>query len=126
MINSSRAVDEYVSKLPENIQQLVEKLRRIILTSSDKIQEQIKHKIPFYSYKGQLCYINPSDEKVVLGFSRGADLPDEFRMLVGTGKSVRHVVFDTSKKIDEDKVRNLIYEALIVNEIKSERFYNKK
>ena len=125
MLNSSRAVDEYVSKLPENIQQLVEKLRRIILTSSEKIQEQIKHKIPFYSYKGQLCYINPSDEKVVLGFSRGADLPDEFRMLVGSGKSVRHVVFNASQKIDEDKVRNLIYEALIVNEIKSERFYKK-
>ena len=124
MLNSSKAVDEYISKLPENIQQLVEKLRRIILTSSEKIQEQIKHKIPFYSYKGQLCYINPSDEKVVLGFSRGADLPDEFRMLVGTGKSIRHVVFDVSEKIDDDKVRILIYEALIVNEIKGVRSHN--
>ena len=125
MRNSSKAVDEYISKLPENIQQLVEKLRRIILTSSEQIHEQIKHKIPFYSFKGNLCYINPSDEKVVLGFSRGADLPDEFRMLVGTGKSVRHVIFNASQKIDEDKVRNLIYEALIVNEIKGERFIKK-
>jgi len=125
MQNSSRAVDEFVNKLPEKIQQFVEILRRIILTSSEQIREQIKHKIPFYSFKGNLCYINPSDEKVVLGFSRGADLPDEFRMLVGTGKSVRHVIFNASQKIDEDKVRNLIYEALIVNEIKGERFIKK-
>jgi hypothetical protein len=125
MRNSSRAVDEYVNKLPEKIQQLVEILRRVILTSSEQIQEQIKYKIPFYSFKGNLFYINPSDEKVVLGFSRGADLPDEFRMLVGTGKSVRHVIFNASQKIDEDKVRNLVYEALIVNEIKNERFYKK-
>ena len=125
MQNSSRAVDEFVNKLPEKIQQFVEILRRIILTSSEQISEQIKHKIPFYSFKGNLCYINPSDEKVVLGFSRGADLPDEFRMLVGTGKSVRHVIFNASQKIDEDKVRNLIYEALIVNEIKGERFIKK-
>jgi hypothetical protein len=125
MMNSSRAVDEHLSRLPEKIQQLVEILRRIILSSSEQVQEQIKYKIPFYSYKGHLCYINPSDEKVVLGFSRGADLPDEFRMLIGTGKSIRHVVFNASQKIDEDKVRNLIYEALIVNEIKNERFYKK-
>ena len=125
MHNSSSSVDEFVNRLPVEVKALAERLRKIILTSSEQIREQIKHKIPFYYYKGQLCYINPFDDRVVLGFSRGADLPDEFRMLVGTGKSIRHVVFDVSEKIDDDKVRILIYEALIVNEIKGVRSHNR-
>jgi hypothetical protein len=121
MLNSSRAVDEFVSLLPESIRNLAEKLRKIILTSSEKIVEQVNHKIPFYYYKGQLCYINPFDDRVVLGFSRGADLPDEHLMLKGSQKTVRRVVFYPVTDFDEDKVRNLIYEALIVNELKPDR-----
>ena len=119
MINSSKAVDEFVSRLPEGIKDLAERLRKIILTSSEQITEQVNHKIPFYYYKGQLCFINPFDDRVVLGFSRGADLPDEHSMLKGNQKTVRHSVFYPNAAIDEEKIRNLIYEALIVNELKA-------
>ena len=125
ILNSSRAVDAYVKKLTPDIQTVVNVLRRIILTSSEQIKEEFKHGIPFYIYKGQLCYVNPFDDKVILGFSRGADLPDEHRMLIGGGKAVRHVVLKTGIKIDEDKIRHLIYEALIVNEMKADKTYRK-
>lgn len=118
--NSSRAVNSFIEKLNPDIQSLVELLRMIILTSSGRIKEEIKHGIPFYKYKGQLCYINPFDDKVILGFSRGAELPDEHNMLIGTGKSVRHAVFRTDTKIDEDKIRHIVYEALIINEMKAD------
>jgi len=120
MHNSSSAVDEFVNRLPEGIRALAERLRKIILTSSEQIREQIKHKIPFYYYKGQLCYINPFDDRVVLGFSRGAEMPDEHGMLKGNQKTVRHAVFYLHTELDKEKVRNLIYEALIVNEIKAD------
>lgn len=120
MINSSKAVDEFVSRLPDRVRDLAENLRKIILTSSEHIIEQVKHKIPFYYYKGQLCYLNPFDDRVVLGFSRGADLPDEHGLLKGNQKTVRHAVFYPDAKIDEEIVRNLIYEALIVNELKAD------
>ncbi len=119
MINSSKAVEELISSLPAEIRDLAEKLRKIILTSSEQITEQVNHKIPFYYHKGQLCYINPFDDRVVLGFSRGADLPDEHSMLKGNQKTVRRTVFYPAAGIDEEKVRNLIYEALIVNELKA-------
>jgi len=121
MINSSKAVDELISSLPVDIRDLVERLRKIILTSSEQITEHVNHKIPFYYHKGQLCYINPFDDRVVLGFSRGADLPDEHSMLKGNQKTVRRTVFYPAAGIDEEKVRNLIYEALIVNELKTDR-----
>lgn len=117
--NSSKAVDSFIGKLNPDIQSLAELLRTIILTSSGHIKEEIKHGIPFYKHKGHLCYINPFDDKVILGFSRGAELPDEHNMLIGTGKSVRHAVFRNDTIIDEDKIRHLIYEALIINEMKA-------
>ena len=117
--NSSPVVDEYVSSLPENIRQPIKLLRKIILSASAQIEEQLKHNIPFYFYKGQLCYINFSDEKIILGFSRGAEMPDEKKQLKGQGKSIRHAVIDPVKGINGDVITHLIYEALIVNEMKA-------
>ena len=112
-------VDEYVNRLPEKIRAPIGLLRKIILTASDQIVEQLKHNIPFYFYKGQLCYINFSDEKIILGFSRGADMPDEKKLLKGHGKSIRHALIDPAKVINEEIITHLIYEALIVNEMKA-------
>jgi len=119
LVNSSSVVDEYISRLPEKIRDSMHLLREIILTSSVQIEEQLKHNIPFYFYRGQLCYINFSDENIILGFSRGADMPDEKKQLKGQGKSIRHTVIDPLKGINEADVRHLIFEALIVNEMKS-------
>jgi hypothetical protein len=118
-VNSSSVVDEYIKRLPEKIRTSVEFLRKLILTSSVQIEEQLKYNIPFYFYKGQLCYINFSDDKIILGFSRGADMPDEKKLLRGQGKSIRHAVIDPVKGINEDLIRDLIFEALIVNEMKA-------
>jgi hypothetical protein len=118
--NRSRVVDEYVKHLPGKTRFLVENLRNIILSSSDRIREQIKHEIPFYLYKGQLCYINHSERKVIIGFSRGAELHDEHKLLEGHGKTLRRIIIDPDKTIDEEKIRNLVYEALIVNEMKTQ------
>jgi hypothetical protein len=119
LVNSSPVVEEYVSKLPDKIRAPIELLRKIILSASAQIEERLKHNIPFYFYKGQLCYINFSDENIILGFSRGADMPDEKKLLKGQGKSIRHAVIDPVKDINEDVIRHLIYEALIVNEMKA-------
>jgi len=119
LVNSSPVVDEYMNRLPEKIRESMQLLREIILTSSVQIEEQLKHNIPFYFYKGQLCYINFSDENIILGFSRGADMPDEKKLLKGHGQYIRHAVIDPVKGVSEDDVRHLIFEALIVNEMKS-------
>ena len=119
LVNSSPVVDEYVSRLPEKIRNSIRLLREIILSSSVQIEEQLKHNIPFYFYKGQLCYINFSDENIILGFSSGADMPDENKLLKGQGRSIRHAVIDPVKGINEDDIRHLIFEALIVNEMKA-------
>jgi hypothetical protein len=118
-VNGSPVVDEYVIRLPGKIREPIEMLREIILSASVQIEERLMHNIPFYFYKGQLCYINFSDEKIILGFSRGAEMPDEKNLLKGQGKLIRHVVIDPARGIDEEMIRHLVYEALIVNEMKA-------
>ena len=112
-------VKSFIEKFPHNIQRMIEKIRVIILCSAPGIQESLKYKIPFYTHKGLLCYINPTNERVIIGFSKGAEFANEDNFLVGSGKTVRHVVYRNLKDIKTEKLQHLIYEALIINEIHS-------
>jgi hypothetical protein len=117
----SKEVTAYVEKLPTDIQKMVNKIRSIILNSAMEIEESIKYKIPFYSHKGLFCYINPTNEKVIIGFSHGAEFSNEGNFLLGSGKTVRHVIFKNLKDIKKAKFQSLVYEALIINEILAAR-----
>jgi hypothetical protein len=117
----SKEVTAYVEKLPTDIQKMVNKIRSIILNSAMEIEESIKYKIPFYSHKGLFCYINPTNEKVIIGFSHGAEFSNEYNLLVGSGKAVRHVIFKHLKDIKTAVLQHLIFEALIINEILAAR-----
>jgi hypothetical protein len=112
-------VSAFIENFPLNVQKMLNKIRSIILHSSSSIHESIKHKIPFYSHKGFLCYINPTNEKVIIGFSHGAEFSNEDKFLIGSGKSVRHAIYRNLKEIKTARLRQLIYEALIINEILS-------
>ena len=57
----NKEVSVYIEKLPADVRKMTNKIRSIILNSASEIEESIKHKIPFYSYKGLLCYINTSN-----------------------------------------------------------------
>ena len=112
-------VNSFIEKFPLHIQRMIEKIRVIILNSAPGIHESLKYKIPFYTHKGLLCYINPTNENVIIGFSQGAEFANEDKILVGSGKTVRHVIYKNIKEIKTEKLQHLIYEALIINEIHS-------
>jgi len=49
---------------------------------------------------------------VTIGFQQGAHLEDANKLLVGTGKDMRHVKFDLSGEIDRPAIKNLISKAI--------------
>ena len=112
-------VETYLEKLRPEIQELVRALREVILSASPGIQESIKWSIPFYTYKGLLCYINPAKNHVSLGFCRGAELSNTQALLTGNGKEVRHIIVRSTDDIRREKLSSVIHEAVILNEIKS-------
>ena len=122
----NKEVSVYIEKLPAEVRKMANKIRSIILNSASEVEESIKHKIPFYSYKGLLCYINTSNDKVILGFSQGAEFSNDDKILIGSGKTVRHVIYKNIKEIKINRLQQLIYEALIINEIRGKnRRYNR-
>jgi len=57
------------------------------------------------------AYVNAFQAHVNVGFFRGADLPDPYGLLEGTGKYMRHVKLRPVGAIHEEALRELIQTA---------------
>jgi hypothetical protein len=62
--------------------------------------------------KGEICYIKPLKDSVNLGFFHGAQLNDPKKLLLGTGKLLRHIKFKNKENIEIDAVIQLLQVAL--------------
>ncbi|SOC06007.1 hypothetical protein SAMN05880501_104157 [Ureibacillus xyleni] len=110
-------VDQYIDKLPEEIQQITVELRKIILDSSPHLKEEFKWSMPNYSYNGLVCYLQPAKNHVNLGFHRGNELKNKEwgHFLHGTGKSMRHIQINNMQEIQKDAFTSLIKIAVALN-----------
>ncbi len=63
------------------------------------------------SDKHLLLYIAPFKDSVNLGFCRGANLPDEARLLKGSGKLMRHLKLKSKTDYTPAQIATLILEA---------------
>src|SRR5690606_13122595 len=111
-------VDEYIVNLPEDIQEITNSLREIILNASLKLEEEYKWSMPNYSYNGLVCYLQASKKHVNLGFHKGNELveKDTHNLLEGTGKTMRHVKIKKMEEINPDVFTSLINEAIKLND----------
>lgn len=57
------------------------------------------------------AYVNAFTAHVHVGFFRGAEIADPQRLLVGTGKFMRHVKLRPGQAVDEDALTRLIRTA---------------
>jgi hypothetical protein len=80
------------------------------------VGESIKYGIPFYTYHGLLCYLNPKRDYVDFGFCRGVQLSDEAGLLYGDNKEIRKVKVTQLTGPLVQSLRQLVQEALLVNE----------
>ena len=58
-------------------------------------------------------YVNVFKAHVNVGFFRGAEIVDPYRILEGAGKFMRHVKLNSSRDVDADALRKLIETAYI-------------
>lgn len=110
------SVDLFIESQTPEKQQLLQHLRSLILSSAPYVEESIKWNIPFYSAGGLLCYLNPQPKGVILGFCRGALLSNPEGHLQGTGKEVRLLLLSPGTSLKEDRIRELLQEALLLNQ----------
>lgn len=111
-------VDVFISELPTWKINIINQLRYLIKESHPAIIEGIKYNTPFYDYKGPLCYLLIKPSKIELSFSKGYKLNQQNRGLVKRNrKQVRTLLFRQKTGVDENKVRELMQEALLINDI---------
>lgn len=89
-----------------------------LLTSFPTVTAAIKYRIPFYDQNTWVCYLNPlKNGKVSLCFIRGYELSNEQGLLESKGrKQVLSVDFESVKQIPKEVVREIINEALFLDE----------
>lgn len=111
----------FIDKHSEEQRLIMQEIRQLIIEAAPRIEESIKWKIPFYSYQGLLCYLNPRGTGVVLGFCKGALLSNEKGLLKGTGKEVRLLHIDNKHACPQAEIRQLLQEAMLLNETMQRR-----
>lgn len=117
-VRTIEEVDQYISELPEDIQNITTALRKIILDASQNLVEEYKWSMPNYSYNGLVCYLQASKKHVNLGFHRGVELQekDTNQLLQGSGKGMRHIRLKKIEEIQPDVFNEFIKAAMDLNE----------
>lgn len=112
----AKTVAEYIDELDDWRAEAVSALRQLVIEAAPDARESIKWARPVYEYKGPLCYVAAFKNHVNLGFSRGADLPDDTGILKGSGKTMRHIKVTSVDDIREDIFRGFIRAAVALND----------
>jgi hypothetical protein len=119
-----RDVDDLIGQLPEDERKIVERLRSLVLECIPDAKEKLSYNVPFYSRFTRICYIWPGfvpwgskrKKGVDLGFCRGSLLSDTSYLDINGRKEVFTKTFYSTRDIDAEKVRQLLYEAALVDE----------
>jgi hypothetical protein len=114
-------VTAFINQQPTVLRSVLNALRITIFQTVLHVEESIKCGIPFYSYHGRLCFLNPGDGAVALGLCKGAFLANTQGSLEGVGKEVRHVRIKKMTDIDQVALQTLLQEAMLLNEVKEKR-----
>ena len=102
MINQ---VDKYIKKQTSPQKEILQSLRKLILKTFPKINEEIKMGVPWYEGK---FYLVALKDHVNLGFAVGGMLDKNADELEGKGRYMRHLKYFSLKDIDEKKIVRLM------------------
>jgi hypothetical protein len=105
------------SLTPDQVREIAEAAHHHILELLPEATTAIKYQVPFYSYFGNVCYLNKGKEHMYIGFLQGKWLTDEEGLLVADGrKQVRILELPTLKEVYKESTTHLILEAAWLNQ----------
>lgn len=119
-----RTVGEFLDYLPPNELKIVERLRELVIGCIPDAKEKLSYNVPFYYRHARIVFIWPGSvawgktqkQGVELGFCRGHLLSDPSYLNTGNRKEVYIKTFYSTKEIEADTVRQLLYEAVVIDE----------
>jgi hypothetical protein len=91
-------------------------VRNLIKRTLPGVSECVKWDLPFYTYHGNLCYLNMRKGHLELGFYRGIHLSNSSGLLQGNGKLIRHIILHPRNDLPQAGIVETLLEASKVNE----------
>jgi len=111
------SADNYFEQITDSeLLELALAVRNLIKRTLPDVGECIKWDLPFYTYHGNLCYINIRKGKLEIGFYRGVYLANSNGLLSGNGKLIRHIVLAPYTDIPQAGIVEILTEASKLNE----------
>jgi len=106
-LTGSEAVSAYIAQLDETVGPVVEKLRRVVLSTDPDIAEEIKWNAPSFYYTGEMKPFDPKEYKqyiivmnlhkrILLVFPSGARISNDSNLLTGDYADGRRLLYITN------------------------------
>lgn len=111
-------VQRWFDGLPELWQERSQRTRELLLEAAPGIEEKWMFKsTPFYLHHGWFCYLNFTDDQLIVGFCNGAHMLDPQGLFALTDhKQIRHYLPPAQTDgLNEAALRRLREEAVLVN-----------
>jgi len=97
--------------------ELLYRLRQLILSTTPGITEKLAYGIPFFYYKGRLCYLHTTKSGIDVSFLKGTKIVDELGHLeLRKRKQIMSFVVPLDGKFDEGLLRFYLQEAIALND----------
>jgi hypothetical protein len=108
-------VDEIVSELPTASRPIARALCRLVRVAAPELRETVKWNQPSWTGHGNVVGLMLYPNQVHLAVFRGAELAERFPEIVGTGKSLRHVVVPDVRSARRPRLRAIIRAAVALD-----------
>lgn len=122
MKNKPQSFEEYSETFDSHTASLMYETRSFIMKSVPGMEENIKWGVPFYSYLGNVCFINTTKKEgylIEIGFYRGKELSNKQKILEGDTKLIKKVFLRDKSDLGKKKIKliEVIQEAVMLNEL---------
>lgn len=103
-MSDKNKVDEFFNKLTHPLKAEMQAIRTIIISTSSKIEEDIKWGGPSFDFKEPMVTINPRiTNYVALIFHKGELLNDQSGLLEPASKGKAYAKFHSMKEVNDNK-----------------------
>jgi hypothetical protein len=118
--SSSQLIDERIQELGDWRGKMLSRLRDLVKQADPEVVEEWKWNVPVWSRDGLICTGEAYKNIVKMTFARGAALKDPSKLFNSSleGNTRRAIDFHEGDKINEDALKTLIREAVVLNRSK--------
>ncbi len=114
----AKNIDEYIARCPEDVQEILQKIRAVVHEAAPGAEEAISYQMPAFKYKGNLVYF--AAFKTHIGFypiPSGIEAFKEELSAYPQGKG--SVQFPLDRPIPYDLIRRIVLYRVAENEKKA-------